>query len=264
MTDLEAWGYTRADFERLLALSPKGGFAVEDDGRVVGVLTTTSYGKLAFLGAVILQPESRGRGLGKILMEAALDHLARSGIETVRLNAYLNVIPFYERLGFHREYEVARWSGKATGATSANVRRARRGEIARVAAFDEPFFGASREALLERLSREFPDTFLVTTDRGAIMGYIVGSLSDGSCEVGPWVVAPGHPELAHRLFQSLAAATGAREYAMSGPVRNPELVTFAVEGGFHEVFRTLRMWWGKDRHPGDPAGVWAAAGLEKG
>src|SRR5213596_2637540 len=40
LTDLEAWGYTTADFRRLLDLSPEGCFAAELRGRVVGVLTT--------------------------------------------------------------------------------------------------------------------------------------------------------------------------------------------------------------------------------
>src|SRR5438309_7525226 len=111
LTDLENWGYTRADFVRLLTLSPEGCFVVEANGRVVGVLTTTTYDGLAFLGAVIVAPELRGKGVGKEMMEAALVHLRRTGVRTVRLNAYLNAIPFYERLGFHREYEVIRWHG---------------------------------------------------------------------------------------------------------------------------------------------------------
>ena len=53
LTDLENWGYTRADFVRLLTLSPEGCFVVEAKGCIVGVLTTTTYDGLAFLGAVI-------------------------------------------------------------------------------------------------------------------------------------------------------------------------------------------------------------------
>src|SRR5207253_8093395 len=113
LTNLENWGYTRADFVRLLTLSPEGCFVVESNGRIVGVLTTTAYGGLAFLGAVIVSPELRGKGVGKAMMLAALDHLRSTGVRTVRLNAYLNAIPFYERLGFQREYEVVRWTGTA-------------------------------------------------------------------------------------------------------------------------------------------------------
>jgi len=30
------------------------------------------------------------------------------------------------------------------------------------------------------------------------------------------------------------------------------------------VFRALRMWWGANEFAGDPAGIWAVGGLEKG
>ncbi|HYM40015.1 MAG TPA: GNAT family N-acetyltransferase [Thermoplasmata archaeon] len=262
MTDLEGWGYTRADLERLLDLSPLGCFAAEDEGRVIGVLTTTTYGRLAFLGAVIVRPESRGQGIGRLLMQAALLHLASTGVETVRLNAYMNVIPFYERLGFHGEYEVVRWKGAATRTGGGSVAVATRAELDAIAAFDAPYFGASRLALLGRLLQENPSTFLVAREGTRVLGYVVGSPFDGACEIGPWVVAPGHPEVARNLLAALAA--GPRAYSFSGPERNPELAQFVAETGFTEAFRTLRMWWGKDLYPGDPAGVWAAGGLEKG
>ena len=264
LTDLEAWGYTRADFVRLLALSPGGSFAAEEDGRVVGVLTTTAYGPLAFLGAVIVSPEVRGRGVGRLLMQAALMHLTMSGVETVRLNAYLNVIEFYERLGFHREYEVVRWRAAASPRGTGTVAAARRADLAALAAFDAPYFGASRRSLLARLLEENPDTFLVAREGPGVAGYLVGSPYDGACEIGPWVVAPGRPGVARDLFGALVRAVGPREYAFSGPSRNPDLAGFVREAGFSEAFRTRRMWWGKDLYPGDPAGLWAAGGLEKG
>ncbi len=264
LTDLEGWGYTRADFERLLALSPQGCLAAEDDGHVVGVLTTTTYERLAFLGAVLVSPEVRGKGVGRLLMQAALMHLASTGVETVRLNAYMDVVKFYERLGFHGEYEVVRWrvAAEPRGAGPASLATA--GDLDDLAAFDAPVFGASRRALLERLLRENPETFLIAREGAGVVGYVVGSPYGGACEIGPWVVAPGHPQAAQALFRSLVNAVGPREFSLSGPSRNPDLVRFVREAGFTEVFHTLRMWWGKDLFPGEPAGIWAAAGLEKG
>ncbi len=264
LTDLEDWGYTRADFERLLALSPQGCFAAEDEGRVVGVLSTTSYGPLAFLGAVIVDPALRGQGVGRLLMREALRHLASTWVQTVRLNAYTNVIAFYEKLGFHREYEVIRWHGKPSAAKAGRASLATPEDLDRLVSFDARFFGAPRKALLARLLDELPDTVLMVSQGPEVLGYLVGSPYDGACEVGPWVVAPGHPEVAQALFGSLAARIGPREYAFSGPERNPDSLRFAADAGFTEAFRTLRMWWGQDLYPGNPAGVWAAAGLEKG
>ncbi len=264
LTDLEGWGYTRADFERLLFLSPQGCFAAEDAGRVIGVLSTTSFGPLAFLGAVIVDPAVRVKGVGRLLMQNALRHLASTWVQTVRLNAYMNVIGFYEKLAFHREYEVVRWKADVSPGEAARLPRARPEDLDLLVSFDARYFGAPRKALLERLVHEYPDTFLVAQHGGQVLGYIVGSPYDHACEIGPWVVAPGHPEVARLLFRALVGVVGPREYAFSGPDRNADLGAFAREAGFAEAFRTLRMWWGQNLHGGDPRGVWAAAGLEKG
>src|SRR5207253_2945 len=142
---------------------------------------------LAFLGAVIVSPELRGKGAGKQMMETALDYLRSTGVRTVRLNAYLNAIPFYERLGFQREYEVIRWTGSTATGRARGVRPLR-----------------------------------------------------------------------------LVAAAGTTDVAFSGPSTNEALLEFVRDRGFEEVFRALRMRWGADEFAGDPRGVWALGGLEKG
>ncbi len=248
----------------MLALAPQGCFAAEDEGRLVGVLSTTSYGALAFLGAVIVDPALRGHGVGRLLMHEALRHLASTWVQTVRLNAYTNVIPFYEKLGFHREYEVIRWHGRPPVDKPGHASRAVPEDLDRLVSFDARFFGAPRKALLDRLLEEYPETFLLLSDGPQVLGYLVGSPYDGACEIGPWAVAAGHPDVARDLFRTLAAKVGPREYAFSGPERNPDLARFASDAGFAEAFRTLRMWWGQDLYPGNPAGLWAAGGLEKG
>ena len=265
LTDLEAWAYTREDFRRLLALSPDGCFVAERDGRMVGVLTTTTYEGLAFLGAVIVAPELRGKGVGKEMMEAALAHLRATGVRTVRLNAYLNAIPFYERLGFRREYEVIRWHSPAVpGGQVRGVRPIRTADLADLAHMDAKYFGASRRILLARLAEEFPATFLVAEHGGRLRGFIVGNPTGDSCEIGPWVVEPGSSGIAEDLYRALINSARTSEVAFSGPSQNQVLLEFVRKTPFKEVFRALRMWWGANEFPGDPAGIWAVGGLEKG
>lgn len=264
LTDLEHWGYTRADFRRLLFLSPAGCFVAELGGRVVGVLTTTAYGRVAYLGAVIVLPELRGKGIGKAMMGVALERLRTEGIRTVRLYAYLNAISFYERLGFSGEYEVARWRGRVRGGLTRIARPLHRGDLDAIVAMDGRLFGADRYRLLDRLAEEFPSTFLVAKSRDTILGYVVGNPTGASCEVGPWIVEPGQGPIARDLLQGLVIAVGASEVAFSGPLPNKALMEFVRDAGFGEAFRALRMGWGANEYAGDPRGVWALAGLEKG
>src|SRR5207247_1000494 len=82
-----------------------------------------------------------------------------------RLNAYLNVIPFYERLGFHGEYENVRYHGTVAASGSPGAGRpATADDLPAIAHFDSFYFGASRERLLARLLKEFPRHFLVVRD----------------------------------------------------------------------------------------------------
>lgn len=264
LTDLEGWGYTRADFERLLSLSPEGCFAAEEAGHVVGLLTTTPYGRVAYLGAVIVSPERRGRRLGRTLLEKALDHLDSQGTETVVLNSYMHVITFYEGLGFRPDYENARWTGPPVASGASRARPARLNDLEAIAAFDRRYFGADRSALLRRLLQEFQQAFLVAESRGQIAGYVVGNASESTCEVGPWVVDPRFAAAGVDLLQGLLARVNATSVSFTAPTPNREPHRMAVEKGFQPAFRTLRMYRGSDPFRGQPEGIWGLAGLEKG
>jgi GNAT superfamily N-acetyltransferase len=265
LTDLEHWGYTRADFERLLALEPEGCFVAIIGGKRAGLTCSITYGKLAFIGAVIVHPEVRGKHVGEALMRSTLDYLDRKGVETARLNAYLNVIPFYERLGFLREYENVRYHGSvAASGTPGAGRPATGDDLPAIAHFDSFYFGASRERLLARLHEEFPESFLVARDEGGVRGYIVANADGGSAEIGPWVANPTMPEVAGDLLHSLLARLGPTRIAFTAPTLNAHHERMAAELRLETAFRTLRMYRGRDAYHGLPQGVFALAGLEKG
>lgn len=265
LTDLERWGYTRADFERLLALEPEGCFVAVVGGRRAGITCSITYGKLAFIGAVIVHPGMRGRHVGEALMNATLDYLNRNGVETARLNAYLNVVPFYERLGFHGEYENVRYHGNvAASGTPGAGRPATPEDLAAIAHFDSFYFGASRGRLLARLFQEFPKNFLVVRDEGGVRGYIVANADGGSAEIGPWVANPTMPEVAGDLLHTLLARLGPTRIAFTAPTPNEHHVRLAGELRLEPAFRTLRMYRGRDAYHGLPQGIFALAGLEKG
>ena len=265
LTDLEQWGYTRADFERLLALEPEGCFVAVVRRKRAGLTCSTTYGKLAFIGAVIVHPEMRGKHVGEALMKATLDYLDRKGVETARLNAYLNVIPFYERLGFHGEYENVRYHGNvaASGSTGAG-RPATADDLPAIAHFDSFYFGASRERLLARLLQEFPRHFLVVRDEGGVRGYIVANAEGGAAEIGPWVANPQMPEVAGDLLHSLLSRLGPTRIGLTAPMPNEHHERMAGELRLETAFRTLRMYRGRDAYHGLPKGIFALAGLEKG
>lgn len=263
LTDTESWGYTSDDFRRLMYLEPEGVLVAREGGEAVGLAAIVTWGPVAYIGAVIVHSRWRGIHVGDALMRALLDFADGQGVKSVRLNAYLNVIPFYERLGFRKEFENFRFSGSAEGWGSPGVRLMREDDLAAIADLDKTYFGANRRRLQARLLAEFPATALVVDDAGEIAAYAFGNLSAGSCEIGPCVCAPEEPAAAEALVRAMFGIAGT-PCAFSLPAPNIAGVEAAKRAGLHETFRTMRMVRGSKDFGGDPRGVFALAGLEKG
>lgn len=263
ITDLEGWGYVPADFRRLMRLDPKGCIKAVVGGQRVGMTTTVPYGKVGWIGNVIVQPEYRGKGIGNELVEAAIRHLQGEGVETVRLNSYMENVQFYERMGFRGEYENARFTGEVGSGGGDTVSCAPCENLEKVISMDKRVFGANRSRLLSNLLSEFMDTFLCIGGQ-KIRGYIVGQVNDGFCEIAPWVVDSADASSAKELWLGLRAKLGGRRVAFTVPAKSRLAMTVARWTGLKQGLRTLRMRLGKDAHHGRPEGMIGLAGLDKG
>src|SRR5207253_338766 len=79
------------------------------------------YGRAGWVGMVLVDPEFRRRGVATALMGAALDHLRRRGVTTVKLDATPAGRSVYERLGFEPESLLRRWAGEAPAGGAADA-----------------------------------------------------------------------------------------------------------------------------------------------
>lgn len=92
----QKWPHRAVDWEFLLRQG--AGFVAEADNQIVGTIMIWPYGNdAASLGMVIVSPRIQGQGVGRRLMETALDAL---GERTVRLNSTQEGKPLYTKLGF--------------------------------------------------------------------------------------------------------------------------------------------------------------------
>ncbi|MDD5466283.1 MAG: GNAT family N-acetyltransferase [Anaerolineales bacterium] len=72
-TRSESWASeTRPAFEDFLAHDSEGCFLVEVGGAPSGICVATSYGRMGFIGELIVLPAVRGLGLGGRLLERAI------------------------------------------------------------------------------------------------------------------------------------------------------------------------------------------------
>ncbi len=101
LKDLAGWNQTPADWSCFLDSSPRGCFAAEVEGKVVGTAATMVYEqRFAWIGMVLVDPEFRGRGIGTRLLEKTIEHLDAIGIATMKLDATPAGRPIYQKLGF--------------------------------------------------------------------------------------------------------------------------------------------------------------------
>lgn len=88
----------------------QGVFVWEEEGQVLGYITTRidAESRIGWIPNLAVRPQHQGRGLGRKLMEHALDYLHRQGMEAVKIETLAqNAIGslFYPSMGFR---EVAR------------------------------------------------------------------------------------------------------------------------------------------------------------
>ena len=96
---IEAWAAPRKPEHYVKSIRNKDFYVAEDAGGAVvgfGVLNRETQE----VEAVYVHPEVKRRGVGMKILRT-LEGLARdAGLETLRLNASLNGVPFYERAGY--------------------------------------------------------------------------------------------------------------------------------------------------------------------
>src|SRR5690606_2219197 len=106
------WNQDEADWARLLAVNPEGGFAAWLGDELVGTATLVRHGDLlAWLGMVIVREDVRGRGVAGRLVEAALAGWSPPPGGAVGLDATELGAPVYLRRGFEAVAAIDRWVG---------------------------------------------------------------------------------------------------------------------------------------------------------
>jgi hypothetical protein len=236
----------------LLRLSPEGCLGIERDGEIVATATLICYAdRLAWLGMVLTQPEYRGRGFARRLVQRALE-IARVGkrIGTVKLDATDQGLPLYESVGFRIEQGIERWSG--SWPASVEMDEAGLGGT-RDFGLDLEAFGANRRQLLELLAAH---TCPLVKDTGFGM-WRPGRLKS---YLGPCVARS--PETAKSLVQGCLSKRPGPWYWDLLP-SNREAVRIARELKFKKERTLIRMTSGRDLR-GCESMIYAGGGFELG
>lgn len=263
LKDLAGWNQTTLDWERFLAACPQGCFVAEIGGCIIGTSATIIYGgQLAWIGMVIVASEHRGHGIGKALLQKAIDYLDSQDIPCMKLDATPLGKPLYEKLGFVAEYDIERWMLARAVPPPTHGARNQTQNLDDVLALDRELFGADRSQLLRSIAQSNPQFAQHHKRGGKLSGYAFGRRGSLADQLGPWT-ARDQATAADLLDQFLERSP--RELVFVDCLKsNPWGIQLVKKRGFTFSRPLTRMFRGTNSFPGHTDLMGAILGPEFG
>ena len=236
----EGWNPGLHDADCFYAADPNGFFMAEVNGDPVGCISAVAYDEnFGFMGFYIVRNELRHHGIGLKLWDAAIDYL---GERTIGGDGVIAMLEKYEQCGFRIAHRNARYEG--VGESSASTPLVALGDIPRseLERYDRRFFPAARSAFLESwLGRPGSYGRAVLVD-GQLTGYGVIRPCHTGFKIAP--LFADSPEIAEKLFTSLAALAEGKPVFLDIPVCNGAARELVERHGMSMVFETARIYRG--------------------
>ncbi len=266
------WNQNQADWQRFLAMAPKGCFVAEVDGQPVGTVAAFTFGRIAWIAMVLVDPAARGKGVGTALMNGAIEYLDTIGIESIRLDATPMGQPIYEKLGFTVDFGLARYEGvlPAAGPTETSGRKVVEGrtitpaeadELGEVIALDASVTRTDRMAMLEQVWQQDREAFRLVKQGGRLTGYMFTRPGENATQLGP-AIAIDSPS-GRLLLQSCAERLAGRPVFADVPDDHEEALQIIKGWGLTSQRPFARMTRGRPVHE-DVSKLWLSSGPEKG
>jgi len=262
ITDTMSWKLVEEDFKFMMQLEQEGCFVLLYNSERVGIVTTVSFGKVGWLGNLVVSESHRKKGAGSLLVRHAVKYLTNRNVETVGLYAYIDKVPFYRRLGFEYDSEFIVLKGKGfSSSAEANLREARKEDIQEIIDYDHCYFGASRRKLLEPILLDSDNLCYVSIEDGRLSGYAVAKVYNGVAELGPLICLQGRSDIAINLLKATLSRLEGLEVSICVPKKENSILDMLRKSGFSESFQVARMFFGS---PAFEDCIYVAESLERG
>ena len=253
LVELAGWNQLPVDWQRMLLAEPAGCFKACLEDQLVGTVTTITYGRtVAWIGMMLVHPDVRRQGIGKLLMQTAIDYLRARQVKHIGLDATPAGRPLYEQLGFGVAATWERWRREAAADPTAPVGSAAAVIQPNIPAaarqLDQLACGFDRWDFIRRLC---DDSTCVTSGRCSFGLTRPGRLAN---YLGPVVVE--HSDDASPILRVLLASSR-QAYLWDIPPYNAAALALANSLHFTPVRTLYRMWLGPTGPAGQPTNLYA-------
>ena len=250
LTDAEEWGNSIEDWQRLLRISIP--LVAYEDKELLGVTTAFDYGDLGMIGNVVVSLNSRGKGVGQVLLKEAMKRL--ESCKSVRVHSKMDVVSFYKDLGFMAEgmSTVFRLAADMKSFqpfvidSDANIVSAE-GYWDEILAMDKRQFGADRSKLLKEFNDYLPEcSFVALGEDGSVKGFIMAKGEDDWYEIGPWIVEPGCKNWQGLLQATVQAIPDNCNVEIFVPAPNFRVMSLLDSMSYNAQSYCMSMYYGED------------------
>lgn len=264
LKNLAGWNQLPADWERFLDWEPEGCFLATWDGQPAGTATTIRYGdRFGWVGMVLVHPDLRRRGIGTALLMRSIEYLEQAGVAAVKLDATPMGKQLYDTIGFQDEYLLERHVAEAPApGEQERVVPLTDDRLDAVCTLDLEAFGADRSRVLRRLHAEPDAGALVACDGERLMGYVFTRPGTNARYIGPWGARDA--QTAEALFCAALHSMAGCPVFVDISLANPVTVGIVRRYGFEKQRHLIRMFRGRNDHPGRTGLVYGIAGPEIG
>lgn len=246
ITDTMNWNLTEQDFSFMMQLEPQGCFVLLNDAEKIGIATTIGFGRVGWIGNVIIEERHRGKRAGSTIVKHAVNYLRSKGAETIGLYSYKDMVDFYARLGFKRNVEFTVLNGKAfhSPLDMDKVREAGENDVKKIVDFDRVYFGASREKLLTKIASAKGNPCYFYAENEEILGYAMAKVYDNFAELGPLTCKKDKTYVADNLAKAILNKIENYNVSVCLPKKEKDIINMLLNNGFKESFNVLRMFSG--------------------
>ncbi|WP_242319319.1 GNAT family N-acetyltransferase [Bacillus cereus group sp. BfR-BA-01349] len=200
------WDYNREEIDTIFNAGIVYGVWNEREELIASAAIILYGEKLASIGMVIVHPDYKGRGIGKIITEACIKSV--SAHTPIMLIATDEGKPLYEKLGFRAVSYVSKYICNSYNAKDYCVRNEdyvmnyEEGDLEKIIKIDEYAFGTNRKEFLKKRIMQSEQCIVVRDKEQNVLGYGLSIQTPENKIIGP--VVAKNDEMAMRIVHDLA------------------------------------------------------------
>ena len=191
--------------------NPKGCFALVNRDKTLGMVTTTLYDNIGWIGWLYVDDSFRRQGLGERLMRKAIEYINENKIYSIVIEAVREAVTLYKRIGFETQFETHHFKlypDKIKPNQNNNFQTLPISNIPleKLVDFDLKYFHQNRFELFKIITSNTKFSGYVALENEKIIGYIFVTEDSKSLQTSPLIIDLNHPEK-NKIISSLLNKT---------------------------------------------------------